>query len=263
MKKIFFFLSVIVSSFFCYSQPNIVWQKNFGDYMNDVANSIILSSDGNYVFAGKKTTFNKKDEAWIAKIDTNGNLINEKSYGGKQVDQAYCIIELDNSGFAIAGQNQSKSNGFSDAWFLSTNNIFKKPQSKITGGKIWDEVYSVIEINNNLLYAGYTSSFGAGAADAWILKTTDKGQVIFDKTYGGSDYDVAKCAIESFDGSIFFIGSTESESAGKKDAWLVNLDASGNLKWQKTYGNSGFDIANDFVQTNDGGFLIVGTTNSK
>lgn len=231
--------------------------------MNDAANSIILSSDGNYVFAGKKTSFNKKSDAWIVKIDTNGNLIQEKNYGGKLLDEAYCVIELTNSNFAIAGQNQSKSKGFADAWFLGTNYKFKKPKTKIIGGKIWDEVYNVIETNNNLLYAGYTSSFGAGAADAWLIKTLNNGQVIFNQTYGGSDYDIAKCAIESFDGNIFFVGSTESKSAGKKDAWLVKLDASGNLKWQKTYGSSGFDVANDFIQTNDGGFIIVGATDSK
>ena len=110
--------------------------------------------------------------------------------------------------------------------------------------------------------AGETLSFGAGGYDAWVVKLDSVGDVRWQKTYGGSSADSASSIIATADGGYVVAGNTESFGAGDDDAWVLRLDAAGNVLWQKVYGGRRYDITLSLVATADGGYAVAGYTES-
>jgi hypothetical protein len=135
--------------------------------------------------------------------------------------------------------------------------------AKTYGGIHWDIANSIQQISDSgYIVAGATDSYGSGNADALVLKLDSNGNVIWQKTYGGSGYDVANFIQQTTDDGYIVTGITESFGAGGKDALILKLDNSGNVIWQKTYGGSGDDRAQCIQQTTDGGYVVAGYTSS-
>ena len=116
--------------------------------------------------------------------------------------------------------------------------------------------------DGGFIVAGSTDSFGAGKADFWVLKLDESGNALWQKTYGGTDYDYASSIQQTPDGGYIVAGETESFGAGRADLWVLKLDESGNALWQKTYGGTDYDNAYSIQQTLDGGYIMAGYTGS-
>jgi hypothetical protein len=110
--------------------------------------------------------------------------------------------------------------------------------------------------------AGWTESFGASRKDVWVVKLDGRGNVQWQKTYGGPGEDEARAIVPTSDGGYVMAGRTGSFGAGADDVWVVKLDGRGNVQWQKTYGGSGNDYAYAIAPTGDGGYVVVGRTGS-
>ena len=92
--------------------------------------------------------------------------------------------------------------------------------------------------------------------------TTPSTQTVWQKTYDGSNYDWAYSIQQTKDGGYIVAGETNSFGAGDRDVYIIKLDENGNKVWEKTFGGSGDDYARSIQQTNDGGYIVVGGTNS-
>ena len=110
--------------------------------------------------------------------------------------------------------------------------------------------------------AGRTTSFGAGQSDAWLVKTDSVGNIDWNKTYGGALDERANDMCKTSDGGYALAGYTNSFGAGNLDLWLIKVNATGDMQWNKTYGGTGQDQAFEVIQTADGGYVMVGSTNS-
>jgi hypothetical protein len=110
--------------------------------------------------------------------------------------------------------------------------------------------------------AGYTTSFGAGGQDAYLVKTNSVGDLQWNMTYGGTGDEYVMHVIQSSDGGYVLAGWTNSSGAGSDDGWLVKTDADGVMQWNKTYGGTLEDSLWGLVQTSDGGYVIAGRTAS-
>jgi len=95
-----------------------------------------------------------------------------------------------------------------------------------------------------------------------LIKTDSSGNKIWDKTFGGSQYDSADSVQQTNDGGFVIAGATCEYGLGGHDAWLIKTDSAGNKIWDKTFGGSDMDEANSVQQTTDGGFIIAGSTSS-
>jgi hypothetical protein len=127
------------------------------------------------------------------------------------------------------------------------------------GGDMEDRFYSVLATGDQgYLVAGVTASFGAGAADVWVVKLDQSGRVGWQKTYGGKSDDRAFSIQPTSDRGWLVIGWTQSFGAGGTDAWLLKLDAAGQLQWQKTYGGQRVDRVYAGQETADHGFILAG-----
>src|SRR5690606_341982 len=139
------------------------------------------------------------------------------------------------------------------------------------GGSSEDDVSSMVEVSGGFVFAGYTLSTDGDIsdkttndADYWIFKTDVENNLLWSKTYGGSNDDRATKIISTTDGGFAVLGysrSTDgdvSNNNGFYDYWLLKLDASGNLQWEKCYGYPGQDQGHSLLQTADGGYLLAG-----
>jgi len=95
-----------------------------------------------------------------------------------------------------------------------------------------------------------------------LLKYKNKIQDIWQKTYGGSGWDVANSIQQTSDGGYIVAGGTTSFGAGRRNVYIIKLDEDGNKIWEKIYGGSGWDVANSIQQTSDGGYIVAGGTTS-
>jgi len=133
--------------------------------------------------------------------------------------------------------------------------------SKTFGGSDFDSAASVQQTSDGgYIIAGGTLSYGAGMDDVWLIKTDSSGDVAWNKTFGGSDYDYGSSVQQTSEGGYIIAGFTSSYGAGRRDVWLIKTDSSGDAAWNKTFGGSDHDTARSVRQTSDGGYIIAGDT---
>ena len=114
-----------------------------------------------------------------------------------------------------------------------------------------------------ILWRDRHSPLASGDTDAWLLKLDSEGNMMWQKTYGGTGFDSAYSVQQtSPDGGYIVAGQTYSSGAGDQDIWLLKLTANGDIVWQKTYGGGAWDFANFVQQTSDGGYIVAGGTSS-
>jgi cell division septation protein DedD len=137
--------------------------------------------------------------------------------------------------------------------------------AKTYGGTSDDYAFSVQQTSDGgYIVAGETSSFGAGYSDVWVFKLSFTGLVEWQKTYGGTDDDVARSVQQTSDGGYIITGDTSSFGAGGIlcDVWVLKLHSTGGVAWQQTYRGTNLDLSMAIQQTSDGGYIIAGHTGS-
>ena len=271
----------------------VEWKTNTGFSGSDKGFSIIQTLDGGYFLGaildvtasgglGNSKTLNRHagGDFWGIKITTSGSVEWRKYFGGTNTETCYDTVEVDD-GYLLIGSSDSKdvdiknNKGSYDFWVVKIDKNGLLVWEKSFGGKEIDESYQIIKTaDNNFLIVGETRSSDQdvssqnGGADVWVLKIDSNGEMLWEKTYGGANFDAAKAITLSNDGNFLIAGNTRSvdndvtNNNGENDVWVLKINPSGNLIWQKTIGGSGIDLANDIVELNDNSILVVGESNS-
>ena len=134
---------------------------------------------------------------------------------------------------------------------------------KTYGGTGYDRAQSlVVTSDGGYAILGRTTSFGEGGSDAWLVKTDALGNMMWNHTYGGTNFDAGMSLVATSDGGYAIAGHTSSFGAGDVDFWLVKTDSAGNMLWQEAYGGTGLDRTYTMVVALDGGYALAGYTNS-
>jgi len=237
-------------------------QKTFGGSGYDYASSVKQTTDGGYIVAGYTGSFGAgSSDVYILKLNPDGSLAWQKTFGGSDYDVAHSIQQTTDGGYIVAGYTNSF--GYYDAYILKLNSDGSLAWQKTFGGTGYDEAYSIQQTTDGgYIVAGKTYPFRAGDYDIYILKLNSDGSLVWSKTFGGSNNDEAYSIQQTTDGGYIVAGKTYTFGAVWSDAYVLKLDSDGSLEWQKTFGGSGNDWAYSIQQTTDGGYIVAGLTGS-
>jgi len=214
------------------AKGNVEWDNDFGGIGWDEIYSIIQIKDGGFIAAGSAWSKGAgRGDACVAKIDKRGYLVWIKTFGGSENDEARSIIQTDDEDYAIAGFTVSEDTEDRNVWVIKLDRKGNKIWDKTLGGTSEEWANSIVQTEDKgYMVAGWTKSMGAGKTDAWIIKLNKRGDLVWDRTFGGSEDDEAHSIIQTEDGGYAVAGWTESKGAGNADVWVIKLDENGNLQ---------------------------------
>ncbi len=202
---------------------NKLWDRTFGGSNSDAANSVQQTSDGGYIIAGNTYSYGAGgSDAWLIKTDLNGNKLWDRTFGGSNSGAANSVQQTSDGGYIIVGANNN------NAWLIKTDSSGKNEWDKTFGGPGNDDANSVLQANDgSYIIIGSTRSFGAGEDDIWLIKTDAFGNSLWDKTFGGSNYDQGGSIQPTNDGGYIIVGGTIPVGAEDFDSCLIKTDANG------------------------------------
>ena len=184
-----------------------------------------------------------------------------RTYGGANIDVAHDVRQTSDGGFIVAGYTRSFGAGGHDLWLFKTDASGAPEWNSAFGGTSDDEAHAVWPTSDGgYVAAGFTSSYGAGGKDVWLVKADSAGLEDWTRTFGGPHDDEAYGVQETHDGGLIVAGATSSYGAGSRDVWLIRTDASGTPIWNRTIGGYGSDGAWSVSETSDRGFIVAGWT---
>jgi hypothetical protein len=185
-----------------------------------------------------------------------------RTYGGIYSDWPNSIQQTNDGGYIVAGGTRSFGNEGDDFWILKFTSDGGIEWQKTYGGSVNDEAHSIQQTNDGgYIVVGETSSFGTEGEDIWVLKLTSDGEIEWQKTYGGSESGTDPSIQQTNDGGYIVAGEIEF-GAVVYDFWILKLSSAGDVEWQKTYGGDKSDSASFIQQRDDGGYIVVGHTES-
>ena len=284
---------------------DILWKKIYGGSGDDHGHSVIQTEDEGYILAGYTSS---KDgdidsitayddilqngdphDKWIIKIDQFGNILWQNVYGFKGHDHAYSIIPTRDGGYFLNGfldvsasegagnynVGSKKHHGVGEFWCHKIDSNGNLQWRKYYGGSNNDRSYDAIETEGgDFLIIGTSESLDVdisnpkGSYDIWAILINSNGEMIWEKSFGGSGIDQAKAVINDFNGSFRILGSSFSQDKdisnpkGSSDIWLITIDRYGNLLSEISFGGTDFDSGMALVESFDKSVFIVGHSRS-
>jgi hypothetical protein len=265
VKSIFLFLFLFTISLSAQVPPTM-WTKTFGGTNIDIGHSVEQTSDGGFIITGYTRSYGTISgrNVWLIKTDAFGNEQWNNTFGANGDDEGHCVKQTTDGGYIIAGLTNSFGAGLKDFYLVKTDSLGILLWQRTFGGANDDEAYSVLQTNDGgYVAAGVTSSFSNGGRDVFLVKTDPSGNFVWQKNLGGLSSDGAWDIQHSSDGGFIIAGWTFSHGPGfLGNAWLVKSDSLGNEQWNKAFGGTDVDRAYSVQQTNDGGYILTGYTDS-
>lgn len=269
---------------------NLIWQNNLGGSLIDHGHEVHQTSDGGFILCGqsKSTNFeasgsgnNGKNDFWIVKTDSLGNLQWQKAYGGSEADIGNAILVTDDGGFVACGYANSSNGdigenmGFGDAWVFRCDSNGEIIWSQVFGGSGDDFARAIIPASTGGYFlVGGTSSNngdiigGNGSTDIWLLKLDDAGELIYSEVLGGSGFDVAYDVLSYPGGGYLIAGASNSVNGdipvtyGATDFLVLKVNEEGGVEWIQNFGGSASEEFRSVIAGIYGGFIASGFTES-
>jgi len=264
------------------------WTRSFGGSQNEHAKSVWQTQDSGYVVASNALS-NDGDvwgvsggfDYWVVKLNANGDTIWTNALGGSAYDLPGAVQQTDDGGYIIGGVSASGNGdspvnyGGRDFWTVKLDSTGKLSWQKVLGGSNQDQHADMIQtIDGGYIMTGSVESNDGyisgnhGAKDAWSVKLNSVGDTVWTSTLGGSDRDGGRSIQQTDDGGYIFAGLTSSNDGdvhghhGDRDVWVVKLNTTGDTIWTNALGGTNEEYANSVQQTNDGGYIVAGLTES-
>lgn len=184
-------------------------------------------------------------------------------FGGNGYDVGYDVKQTLDNGYIITGSTSSFGQGNTDMYLVKLDSVGRKKFETSFGNYNNEIGKSVVQLlDSSYVVVGYTNSTGFGGYDIFLVKTDKHGNLVWQKTIGGSDWDFAYSLQATSDGGFIIAGTTYSYGHGNADGYVVKTDANGNVTWTKTYGGANDDEFKSVIETSAGGYALTGYTKS-
>ena len=222
-------------------------------------------TDGNNLIVTGLTepqTNGTHSQAWIIKLDSNGNLVWNKTFGDSVESAARAVTLTRENCYMVAGYTDSSGDGNYDFLVLKLDANGNLLWGKTFGGLESDKAYTITSLANSCIIAGDTRSKGLGESDAWIIKIDLNGDMLWDQTSGGINFDSPTFITVSPDGGYLIAGTTFSFGNGERDFWLFKVSDAGKISWSCSVGRSGYEEAYGVLYAGGNDYVLAGWTNS-
>ena len=274
---------------------SIEWSNALGGPDYEFAKDVIQSNDGGLLvvansgaIGGDVTDFyGGAVDIWLTKLDSLGNLVWQKNYGGSNIEESRAGVATNDDGFIIAGWTASSdidvsyNHGLMDFWIFKIDELGNLEWEQTYGGSNVDRASSIVNTSDgNFIIAGYTFSNNGDVtthhgtnetSDYWIIKIDNLGNIIWEKSYGSTEDDYGYSVSELLSGDILVGGIAQwgdgdvfgfHGAEGVGDAWIIDLDINGELEWSKAFGGTGDEELFDVYQAIDTTIRCIGSTRS-
>lgn len=264
------------------------WQQYMGGSGFDLGKHLIVKPDGSLVVCGEVFSFdglgaeNHSEEADIVilKYATQGNVFWQRTFGGKGNDQIQSLIETSDGGYAFIGTTNSQdgdienSYGELDIWVMKLDDLGRKQWVSTFGGTGNDRGFAITETyDGGFLIGGESGSVNGtmksiphGGLDSWVAKLSIDGKLLWERHYGGKDNERVTHIHERGKNVYILLHSTDSqweerkEALGKKDIWVTEINGTGEIQWEKSFGGEDNDEIHASMIDDEGNLVNVGTT---
>ena len=255
-------------------EPAPAWSKTYGHgdtWTEYHAYGLDTTTDGGYVYAAQSVRHGAGGyDIWVVRLDSDGDLVWEKGFGGDKEEEPFAVRQTSDGGFIVAGESWSFRTGTAncDAWVIKLTAAGSVDWQRSYGGTGVDVFHDIRETfdaggsSTGFQLCGYTTSFGAGGYDVWMVRVNTSGTVTYEAAIGGAGNDFGRSAVTTPDGGCVLLADTQSFGAGGRDVWLVKLDNASDVEWERAYGGSETDFPRALAITGDGGYLVGAYTDS-
>lgn len=265
-------------------QSNILWQRYIGGTGYDFGLTVDAAADGGFLVVGYTEGMAGGDfsdcpsngiDVLVMKLNANGETEWQRCMGGSAHDRINSVKATPDGGFVLVGNSNSTNGdltanqGSFDAWVVKLDASGTTQWQRSMGGSSGEAFHSVaLTTDNGYALLGYTGSSNGdvtsnqGNSDFWVVKLDANGTTVWQRTYGGSASDEGHSIHATSDGGYALAGQTRSNNGdvsgqhGEEDIWLVKIDGSGELEWQRCLGGAG-EESNGLVTQLPSGNLVV------
>lgn len=237
-----------------------LFQRTYGNSLDDYATSIRTTSDQGYIMTGSTWIGQGLERIWLIKLNASGDTVWTRYFSGpNSAGGTEEVLQTSDGGFLVASGG-SYMLGNTNVYLVKFDSTGTLVWSRSIGGPGKDYIKSVAELDDGgFIMAGYTESFGAGNGDLLLIKTDESGNPVWMETFGGTGYEIGLCIRKTSDLGFIIAGRTASYGAGNQDILLIKTDSSGALAWAKTYGGPDNDYGYTVLET-PSGFLLAGVS---
>jgi hypothetical protein len=238
------------------------WTKTYGDMYDDEGWSILQTSDLGYIICGQNSAQYYK-YVYLIKTEADGNALWYHTYGSIPESGGYSVKEILGGGFIIAGYIADPCGDYFNIYLIQAGVNGDTMWTKEIGTPVIDQKgFSVQQtIDRGFIIAGYTETQSSGN-DMYVVRTNPVGDSLWSRMYGGSYADEGYSIQQTPDSTHIISGMTYTSSSTAEDVYVLEIDDMGNVLWEKTYGGSNNDRGYAVHCTQDGGYIVAGTTAS-
>jgi len=259
-----FFYNVVsnveITAVFMHNQS---WYEYFGGSENEKGRSIIEANDGYLVAIGSTSSFGfGGSDIYVVKTYPNGTLVWEKNFGGSNNDNGVSIAKTNDGDFLLLGTTYSFGAGESDYYLIKIDADGNELWSKTYGGVFHSYATSIVStLDNGFIIIGYSQSFGEGHYDVYIVRCDSSGNILWNNSYGGSNWDRGFEIIQTADEGFVVVGSTESFGVERESLYLFKIDGTGALLWETVDRSGDSSEGSSVMEDTSGEIIITGALN--
>ena len=262
LKSALLSISIVLTSIPLLGQVQNEWEKVYEGGTEESVSCVAKLSNGDFVLAGyqvKDGTGNK--DGWVCRLDNAGEVIWEKTFGGKYEDIFGGIDVSEGDKIFLAGSKSESYSMSKDFWIMCLSQSGEVVWDKSTARMYHDDATSISAlIDGSVVVAGHGDFEGRGEYNIRVIKFRSNGKVEWKETLGGPRADFAKKIKFLRNGDLIVAGLTKSTADKSFNAYVAKLNPEGKVIWQNNYGGNGKDAASDFIIMDDGSLVIVGST---
>ena len=213
------------------SDGNLLWTRAYGGPGDDYGYSVVQASTGYYAIAGSTGGSFPSYDVYLMKTNDGGDSMWARTYGGASLDCGYSLAKTTDGGYIMAGQTFSFGAGSSDVYLIKTGPLGDTLWTRTYGDTAYDCGNSVAQTTDGgYIIAGFTTSYGAGSNDVYLIKTDSLGDTLWTRTYGGTFSDRGSSVAQTTDGGYIIAGETWSYGVGTPghpNVYLIKTDSLG------------------------------------